>query len=252
MAEILRSKFGIQELDKALGGGIPQNNIVLLAGGAGTGKSTLALQYAINGATLFGEKCLYVSTEQNEKELLKVANSFGWKLEELQKSNLIRIRFLNILKGDSFLETIKNECADFAPKRIIIDSLTTLTDSLLMSDNGDVSFSMIKVAETVNPVPRTERALVKTALYHLIGLLKEVNATSILTTELPEETHFLSADEVSEFICDGVIALHRLAIGSAVRRTLMIHKMRYTNHSDESLNLDFDSSGVSISEEKTI
>ena len=79
-----KTKFGIQGLDKALEGGIPGGNLVLISGGAGTGKSTLCLQFLLNGATLFGEKALYISTEQSSEELFKQAASFGWDLEKLE------------------------------------------------------------------------------------------------------------------------------------------------------------------------
>ena len=69
LEEVIRTKTGIQGLDKALMGGFPQGNTVLISGGAGTGKSTFCLQFLINGAALFGEKGLYVSTEQTREEL---------------------------------------------------------------------------------------------------------------------------------------------------------------------------------------
>ena len=77
---IERVKTGIEGLDKALNGGIPKKNIVLVSGGAGTGKSTLCMQYLVNGCKM-GEKGLYISTEQNESELKKAASNFGWDLD---------------------------------------------------------------------------------------------------------------------------------------------------------------------------
>ncbi|MDO8647849.1 MAG: gas vesicle protein GvpD [Candidatus Diapherotrites archaeon] len=251
MAEIERVKFGIQGLDKALNGGIPKGNLVLLSGGAGTGKTTFSLQFLINGALLFGEKGLYISTEQSVQELRKAASTFGWKLEDLEKAGLIRIRYLNILKGDSFLKNIKVEAEDFQPKRIVIDSLTTLTDTMLVTDlKDDIAFSVVQVAETVNPFPRTERMIAKTILYHLIGALRDIdNATVMLTSELLEGEKGLSADAVSEFICDGVIivALRDLARESV--RSVRVRKMRNTAHSIASLLFDMTPSGVVVKTE---
>ena len=231
MAEIERVKFGIQGLDKALNGGFPKGNLVLLSGGAGTGKTTFCLQFLINGAMLFGEKGLYITTEQSVNELRKAAGNFGWRLEDLEKSGLVRIRYLNILKGDSFLKTIKAETEDFNPKRIIIDSLTTLTDSMLVTDlKEDVAFSVVQVAESVNPIPRTDRLVAKTILYHLIDALRSINnATVVMTSELLEGEPGLSGDQVSEFITDGVIVLRANAMADMLNRTMEIKKMRYTN-----------------------
>ena len=231
MLEIERVKFGIQGLDKALNGGIPKGNLVLVSGGAGTGKTTFSLQFLVNGALLFGEKGLYISTEQNVSELRKAAANFGWKLEELEKSGMIRLKYLNILKGDSFLKNIRVECEDFQPKRVVIDSLTTLTDSILVTDlKEDIAFSVVQVAETVNPIPRTERIVAKTILYHLIDALRAISSTVLLTSELLEGETGLSADNVSEFITDGVVEMHYLGIAGADSRTLRIRKMRYTDH----------------------
>ena len=254
MVETERVKFGIQGLDKALNGGIPKGNLVLISGGAGTGKTTFCLQYLVNGALLFGEKGLYISTEQSVNELRKAAANFGWKLEDLEKSGLIRIRYLNILKGDSFLKNIKLETEDFQPKRIVIDSLTTLTDSMLVTDlKDDVAFSVVQVAETINPVPRTERMIAKTILYHLIDALKSINnSTIMMTSELLEGEKGLSADEVSEFIADGVIVMYYLGVGSSEFRSMQIRKMRYTPHEKDYLLYDIGPTGISIKEEKPI
>jgi circadian clock protein KaiC len=247
--EVLRTKTGIQGLDKALQGGIPQGNIVLVAGGAGTGKSTLALQFCVNGSSLFGEKSLYISTEQNKKELYKQANGFNWDLEGLEQRNLLKIVYLDITENDAFLEKIGSFIVDFQPKRIVIDSLTTLTDSMLISgvleDNG---FSMIKIAESVSPVPRSEKIIAKTLLYHLFKTLKKHKITTLLTTELPEDQKQLSADGISEFVSDGVLLLHYVGVGSADYRSIGIRKMRYTNHTKATLTYDLSQSGIEFKE----
>ena len=104
-----RVKTGIEGLDKALNGGIPTKNIVLISGGAGTGKSTLALQYLVNGAKM-GEKGLYISTEQTKLELYKTGASFGWNLEQLEKSNKVKIAYFDVVESDNFLEKIYEFC----------------------------------------------------------------------------------------------------------------------------------------------
>jgi len=249
MVDIERVKFGVQGLDKALNGGIPKGNLVLISGGAGTGKTTFCLQFLVNGALLFGEKGLYITTEQSVSELRKASANFGWKLEELEKAGMIRIKYLNILKGDSFLKSIRVECDDFQPKRVIIDSLTTLTDSILVTDlKEDIAFSVVQVAETVNPIPRTERIVAKTILYHLIDALRSVSSTVLLTSELPERTDFLSADEVSEFITDGVILLEYLSVGNTIFRTIKVRKMRYTNHEKKIITYELTPKGIEIVE----
>jgi circadian clock protein KaiC len=248
--EILRTKTGIQGLDKALQGGIPQGNIVLISGGAGTGKSTLCLQFAVNGATLFGEKSLYVSTEQNKKELYKQAAGFGWNIEGLEQKNLLKVVYFDITGGDSFLEKLSAFIEEFQPKRLVIDSLTTLTDSLMVSGIADdKGFSMVQIAETVNPIPRTEKIISKGILYHLFKKVKGYGLTTFMTTELPEDHKQLSADGVSEFIADGVLTLNYLGVGSAEFRSMQIRKMRYSSHEKEYIQYELVESGVKLKEQ---
>jgi circadian clock protein KaiC len=250
MAEdIIRTKTGIQGLDKALMGGFPQGNAILISGGAGTGKSTFCLQYLVNGAILFGEKGLYISTEQNRNELFKQAAGFNWKLDDLEQKNLLKIVYYDLTNGDNFLENLNQLVTEYKPKRIIIDSLTTLIDSLMVAGITEgKGFSLVQIAETVNPIPRTEQIINKSILYSLFKEIKKMNVTTLLTAEMPEDEKSLSADGVSEFVADGVLVLYFLGIGGLDSRSLRIRKMRYTNHSKDILQYEIKSSGVEISE----
>ena len=244
---MVRTKTGIQGLDKALGGGFPDGNIVLLSGGAGTGKSTLVMQFLLNGASLFGERGLYISTEQNREELHRAAEKFGWNLKELEDKNLIKILFFDISGGDDFLNRVDTIVGEFKPKRIIVDSMTTLTDALMISGIGEKeAFSMVQVAESVNPIPRTEQVMAKSILYRLIKELKKFKVTTLLTSELLEKYKGLSADGISEFICDGVIILYYLGIGASDSRTLQIRKLRYTDHEKDSISYSIGAKGIEV------
>ena len=246
---MLRTKTGIQGLDKALNGGFPEGNLILLSGGAGTGKSTISMQFLINGANLFGEKGLYISTEQSEDELQKAASQFGWSLSDLENKNLLKIVYFKVLGEDHFIQRIAEHVKNFQPKRIVIDSLTTMTDSMMMSElQKDVGVSLIKIADTVSPVQRTEQIMTKIILYDLVNNLKEFNATVLLTSELPEGFQRLSADGVTEFVTDGVITLDYITLGNDVLRTIRVRKMRYTDHDKSSMNYELGQSGFQISE----
>jgi circadian clock protein KaiC len=71
---------GTSGLDDILGGGLPARRIHLLQGDPGTGKTTLALRFLIEGAS-HGERVLYVALSENREELDQVAASHGWSLE---------------------------------------------------------------------------------------------------------------------------------------------------------------------------
>lgn len=245
-----RTATGIEGLDKALNGGIPFKNIVLVSGGAGTGKSTLCMQFLVNGAKKFNEKGLYISTEQSREELLRAASNYGWPIEELEKKGMLKIVYFDVIQTDGFLQKIYDLYVSFKPKRIVMDSLTTFTDSMLVSDvKEETAFSMVQIAESISPIPRTEKIVAKTLLYHLMKKLRQFESTIFLTSELLEKSKGLSADQVSEFICDGVVILDYLGVGQAVFRNLKIRKMRYTDHEKNSLVYEMTPKGVEIKQE---
>lgn len=244
---IERCPTGIEGLDKALNGGIPRNNIVLISGGAGTGKSTLCLQFLVNGVKIFNEKSLYISTEQSKKEIFKTAESFGWDLASLEATNKLKVVYFDIVETDGFLEKMYELYTSFMPKRVVIDSLTTLADSLLISNKeADKSYSLVKIAESVSPIPKTERLVQKSLLYHLMKKLRLFDSTILLTSELLEGQNGLSADQISEFVCDGVVVLKYLAIGETLSRTIEIKKMRYTTIEGGIKSYEFGEQGIKI------
>ena len=245
-----RVKTGIKGLDKALNGGFPEGNMVLVSGGAGTGKSTLCLQFLVNGAKM-GEKALYITTEQTRAELDKQAKCYGWNLKQLESKGKLRIFYLDINRVANFLDSLMEEIHDFKPRRIAVDSLTTLTDNLAITDFRDkTGFSMVQVMENVYPTPLSEKIITKNVLYSLINKLKhEVGVTTLLTTELYEHSKGLSADGVSEFIVDGVVALSHLKVGRSIFRTIQIRKMRYSDHDRDALSYEITNNGFSVMKE---
>ena len=79
-ADIPRARTGIKGLDDILGGGLPTNHLYLIDGEPGTGKTTLALQFLIEGANN-GERGLYLTLSESKAELEAVAESHCWSLE---------------------------------------------------------------------------------------------------------------------------------------------------------------------------
>jgi circadian clock protein KaiC len=73
---------GIPELDGILAGGFPPNHLYLIQGNPGSGKTTLGLQFLLEGATR-GESGLYVTLSESKAELIGVAKSHGWSLDKI-------------------------------------------------------------------------------------------------------------------------------------------------------------------------
>jgi circadian clock protein KaiC len=83
-----RAKTGIPGLDEILHGGLISERLYLVDGEPGAGKTTLALQFLLQGIRT-GEKCLYVTLSETKQELEAGAMSHGWDLSAMDVVELI-------------------------------------------------------------------------------------------------------------------------------------------------------------------
>src|SRR5207253_1487714 len=124
-----RLKTGITEFDEMLRGGFLEGDAVMVAGAAGSGKTTLALQHLVNGATKYGQNGVYVTFEQLPDQIYRDAAGFGWDLKKLEEEG----KFQLICTSPDLLVT-KNGAEDLLgdtirelnPRRLVIDSLSHL------------------------------------------------------------------------------------------------------------------------------
>ena len=86
-------KTGIKGLDEVLFGGIPRGNIILVAGTAGTGKTTLGVEFVYRGARQFNEPGVIVLFEVAPDKLIRDAALFGWDLRELERDGRLKMVF---------------------------------------------------------------------------------------------------------------------------------------------------------------
>ena len=123
-----RVKTGLSELDAMLGGRFMPGDAVMVAGSAGTGKTTLALQYLVNGITQFGDRGIYVTFEQLPDQIYRDAKNFGWDLRKMEEENKFRVICTSpnlLLETDG--ETILDEpIKEIQPRRRVVDSLSHL------------------------------------------------------------------------------------------------------------------------------
>lgn len=245
----MRIKTGIAGLDKLIDGGIPENSVVLLSGSAGTGKTIFSLQFLFEGARK-KEKGLFISFEQSEKKIYDQATRFGWDLEK----NTIKVVSLADMDIINILEQIKNNIEKLNPKRMVIDSITFMSLAAY-SIKKLVDLEKTNVAEIYedreehdahNIAPQYESLVVRKLLVDFVRIMQNKGITTILTSEIPRESVWLSRDTFSEFASDGVILLKATSIGSEIHRTIEVVKMRNTKIKGGVYSFDFEKSGITV------
>ena len=131
-----RTLTGIQGLDYLLDGGLPAHRLHLIEGDPGTGKTTLALQFLMEGRKR-GETCLYVTLSETLAELTGVARSHGWTLEGLEVFELARpevrgpdeqytIYHPSEIELGEMVKAVLEITDRIRPSRVVLDSLSEM------------------------------------------------------------------------------------------------------------------------------
>jgi len=133
-----KARLGIVGLDDILLGGLRRNRLFLFEGSPGAGKTTLALQFLLEGARV-GERGLYITLSETENELREVATSHGWSLDD-------RISIFELVPPESLLDEKQQQSLlyssdlelgettqrmfeameRFKPSRVVVDSLSEI------------------------------------------------------------------------------------------------------------------------------
>ena len=207
------SPTGISGLDEILRGGLPENRLHLILGSPGVGKTTIALQYLLEGARV-GESGLYIALSETQDEILCVARSHRWPIEQI---NIFELSALeqqlaqeerNTVFHPAEIELNKTtqmllaRIEEVKPKRLVLDSLSELR---LLSDS---------------PL-RYRRQMLS---------LKQFFAGRQMTVLLLDDHSAEGGDLHVQSIAHGVIAVEKIVsdYGSEKRR-VTINKMRGLN-----------------------
>jgi circadian clock protein KaiC len=132
-----RAKTGIPGLDDILFGGLPTSHLYLIEGDPGTGKTTLALQFLLEGLK-HGEKGLYVTLSESKAELLGVAASHGWSIddipifemtpqdEDIQPDAQYTVFHPSEIELADTTSSVLKQVDEVQPLRVVFDSLSEL------------------------------------------------------------------------------------------------------------------------------
>jgi circadian clock protein KaiC len=132
-----RIATGIVGLDDILSGGLPAEHLYLIEGDPGTGKTTLALQFLMEGVRA-GESSLYITLSESKRELLIAKKSHGWNLDKVQifellpdESTLRRDQQYTVDHASDVelvdtTSAVLEQVEKLKPRRVVIDSLSEL------------------------------------------------------------------------------------------------------------------------------
>jgi len=236
-----RISTGLPGLDPLLQGGYPKGHVILLSGTPGTGKTIACLQFLDAGISL-NESVLYISTDQPIQQLIKEAKTMDIDVEQAMDSQQLRFIYLSNQMTDIY-KSFEKELKDHSYQRIIIDSLTPFSEQpVWMVHDGQEHIPSTGVSATKMPLnsPQAQRAHIR----HLINLLKQSEATTLVTSEVPEGSRDLSRDSISEFLSDGIILLNLDT--TMDRRMLTIRKMRGTSHTLKTQHVVITKKGIAL------
>jgi len=228
--QLPKSKTGIQGLDEITGGGLPKGRPTLICGGAGCGKTLLAMEFLVRGATQFNEPGVFMAFEETAKDLTKNVASLGFDLKDLIARKKIVLDFVYV--GDREIETsgefdleglfirLGHAIDSIGAKRVVLDTIEALFSRL--------------------PNQRILRA----ELHRLFRWLKEKGVTAIITGERGEDT--LTRQGLEEYISDCVIVLDHRVSDQVSSRRLRVVKYRGSTHGTNEYPFLIDEDGISV------
>jgi circadian clock protein KaiC len=211
-----RCTTGIVGLDEVLGGGLPRNRLYLVQGHPGVGKSTLALQFLLEGVKN-GEKVLYITLSETREELESVAQSHGWNLNPLN--------LFEMVAKDAQLRT-EADTTFFHPSEVELNRTTkTLLDEIERCNPSRVVFDSLSEMRMLADTPLRYRRQILQLKQFLAGK----KCTVLFLDDLTSGVHDLHV----ESIVHGVLTITRSSPGyGAARRQIHIQKVRGVKFSE--------------------
>jgi len=225
-----KSLTGIQGLDEITGGGLPTGRPTLVCGGAGCGKTLLAMEFLVRGATQFNEPGVFMAFEETAEELIQNVASLGFDLETLIAQNQLALDFVYIERseieetGEFDLEGLFIRLGyaidSIGAKRVVLDTVESLFAGL------------------PNPL------ILRAELRRLFRWLKSKGITAIITGERGDG--LLTRQGLEEYVSDCVIVLDHRVSNLVSTRRLRVVKYRGSTHGANEYPFLIDEDGISI------
>jgi circadian clock protein KaiC len=228
--QLPKSPTGIAGLDAITGGGLPTGRPTLVCGGAGCGKTLLAMEFLVRGATDFDEPGVFMTFEENAQELSDNVASIGFDLPSLIRRKKLILDYVHLERseiketGEFNLEGIfirlGHAIDSIGAKRVVLDTIESLFSAL--------------------PNPTILRAEIR----RLFRWLKEKGVTAIVTGERGAET--LTRQGLEEYVSDCVIMLDNRLRDQVCLRRLRVVKYRGSTHGTNEYPFLIDEDGIAV------
>jgi len=222
----------IEGFDDISYGGLPVGRTTLFSGTSGTGKTLFSLQFLYNGITYFDDPGVFVTFEESPSDIIKNAWSFNWDLQKLINEGKLFILdaspdpegqdVVGNFDLSALIERLQYAIRKYKAKRVSIDSVTAIFQQY----------------EAVGVVRRE--------IFRLVARLKQLNVTTIITTERGEEYGPVASFGVEEFVSDNVVIVRNVLEGERRRRTAEILKLRGTTHMKGEYPFTITNDGINI------
>ena len=224
---MVRVTTGIKGLDEMLLGGFMPETANLVDGAPGTGKTTLGMQFIYNGITQSDEPGLILTFEEFPQQYYHDAKRLGWDFRGLEQAGKLRVIMTSPEVSQADLERVEGRISsivrEIGAKRILVDSLSHFE----------------RCAD--------ERSNLRSILFSFINSLKREGLTSILTREsndLIGEND--GAEEEAAFMVDSYLMLRFVEIESAIRKALLVLKLRGSDHAKDIRQFAITSAGIEV------
>jgi KaiC/GvpD/RAD55 family RecA-like ATPase len=234
---------GISGFDELFDLGIPAGSSMLVAGGAGSGKTIFCLQTLINKANE-GKKCFYMSFEENETRLIEHMEGFGWNPKELIKKGKLKLQRMNpfdITRNvDALLAKQKGE--------LLIDVDPVIMPESFSKPDFVVIDSLTAIASAFTGKEDSYRIYIE----QLFRFLEKTGATTFMITETEQVPKIFSQSGVEEFLADGVIVLYALKHGNVRENAVEVLKLRGAAHKKRIVAMQVTDKGIVVYPEQEV
>jgi len=219
-----RVESGIPGLDELIEGGFIKNSMNLITGQTGTCKTIFCCQFLWQGLQN-GENVVYITLEESPEDIKSQALQLGMDFEKYINEGKCIIEYIYPKSFSDLDYEIFTKIKQVNANRFVLDSITLL------------GFYMEGAEEKL-----------RDKVFTLMQRLKKHNITALIVSEIPEGSNTISRFGFEEFVVDGVIGLHYLEYAAGgTPRSLVIRKMRRTNHSTNVFSMDVTKDGIKIS-----